>query len=364
MVAGWRQEVGEDALSQPVAEQISERARHFLKVLIERHIRDGQPVGSRTLARDSGLDLSPATIRNVMADLEELGLVRSPHTSAGRVPTAAGYRVFVDSLISIRPPDKRLLAQLRQQLPAARTGAEVLESASRMLSQVTRLAGVVMVPKRNQERIRQLEFVPLSGTRVLAVLVTSAGEILNRIVETRRRYERSELEQLSNYITRHYAGLDLQTVRHRVLEEMQATREDMDSLMQEALQMAQKAFAAEERDEEADVLVSGQTNLMDFDELARMDRLRELFEVFAEKQQMLHLLDRCLEADGVQIYIGEESGYDTLRDCSIITSPYRVDDEVVGVLGVIGPTRLPYDRVIPIVDVTAQLLGATLKLHA
>lgn len=351
-------------MSQPVTDQISERAQHFLKVLIERYIRDGQPVGSRTLARDSGLDLSPATIRNVMADLEEQGLVSSPHTSAGRIPTAAGYRVFVDSLVSIHPPNRRLLAQLEQQLPSTRSSGEIMEAASRALSEMTRLAGVVMVPKRNQERVRQVEFVPLSGTRVLAVLVTSAGEILNRIIETRRPFGRSELEQLSNYITEHYAGRDLETVRRLVLQEMQVAREDMDNLMQEALRMAQKALQAEEGDEEADVLVSGQTNLMDFDELARMDRLRELFEVFAEKQQMLHLLDRCLEADGVQIYIGEESGYDTLRDCSIITSPYRVDDEVVGVLGVIGPTRLPYDKVIPIVDVTAQLLGATLKLHA
>jgi len=350
-------------VSRAPAEQISERAQHFLKVLIERYIRDGQPVGSRTLARDSGLDLSPATIRNVMADLEELGLVASPHTSAGRVPTAAGYRLFVDSLLSIKPLNRKTVDQLQQQLPSANTPGEIVESASRLLSSMTRLAGVVMVPKRNQERVRQIEFVPLSGTRVLAVLVTSAGEILNRIIETGRRFERSELEQLSNYITEHYAGHDLESVRRLVLDDMQATRERMDDLMAEALRMAQVAFSADAEDQ-ADVVVSGQTNLMDFDELARMDRLRELFEVFAEKQQMLHLLDRCLEADGVQIYIGEESGYETLRDCSIITSPYKVDDEVVGVLGVIGPTRLPYDKVIPIVDVTAQLLGSALKLRS
>jgi len=350
-------------VSRAPAEQISERAQHFLKVLIERYIRDGQPVGSRTLARDSGLDLSPATIRNVMADLEELGLVASPHTSAGRVPTAAGYRLFVDSLLSIKPLNRKTVDQLQQQLPSANTPGEIVESASRLLSSMTRLAGVVMVPKRNQERVRQIEFVPLSGTRVLAVLVTSAGEILNRIIETGRRFERSELEQLSNYITEHYAGHDLESVRRLVLDDMQATRERMDDLMAEALRMAQVAFSADAEDQ-ADVVVSGQTNLMDFDELARMDRLRELFEVFAEKQQMLHLLDRCLEADGVQIYIGEASGYETLRDCSIITSPYKVDDEVVGVLGVIGPTRLPYDKVIPIVDVTAQLLGSALKLRS
>ena len=346
-------------MSTPTSDAISERAQHFLKVLIERYIRDGQPVGSRTLARDSGLDLSPATIRNVMSDLEELGLVVSPHTSAGRIPTAAGYRVFVDSLISLQPLHASLLDELQDQLPAARPGSRIMESASQLLSSMTRLAGVVMVPKRNQEKVRQIEFVPLSGTRVLAVIVTSAGEIFNRIIETSRPFGRSELEQLSNYITAHYSGHDLENVRREVFEEMQSTRARMDNLMAEALQMAQEAFSGDES--KPDVVVSGQTNLMDFDELAQMDRLRGLFEAFTEKQEILHLLDRCLEADGVQIYIGEESGYSTLSDCSVITSPYKVDDEVVGVLGVIGPTRMAYDKVIPIVDVTAQLLGAALK---
>ncbi len=346
-------------MSTPAPDDISERAQHFLKVLIERYIRDGQPVGSRTLSKDSGLDLSPATIRNVMADLEEMGLVTSPHTSAGRVPTEAGYRVFVDSLISLQPLNDSLLEQLHSQLPGDRPGTQALETASQLLSNMTRLAGVVMVPKRNQEKVMQIEFVPLSGTRVLAVIVTSAGEIFNRIIHTSRVFRRSELEQLSNYITEHYAGHDLEWVRHRVFGEMQHTREQMDTLMAEALRMAREAFAEEE--DGADVVVSGQTNLMDFDELAQMDRLRDLFQAFTEKQEILHLLDRCLEADGVQIYIGEESGYSTLRDCSVVTAPYKVDNEVVGVLGVIGPTRLPYDRVIPIVDVTAQLLGSALK---
>lgn len=346
-------------MSKPSQEAISERAQHFLKVLIERYIREGHPVGSRTLARDSGLDLSPATIRNVMSDLEELGLVVSPHTSAGRIPTEAGYRVFVDSLISLEPLNDGLLDQLQAQFPAARPGNEIVESASQLLSSMTRLAGVVMIPKRNQEKVRQIEFVPLSGTRVLAVIVTSVGEIFNRIIETSRPFTRGELEQLSNYITAHYAGHDLEHARSEVFEEMQATRAHMDNLMAEALQMAQEAFAGDE--ERPEMVVSGQTNLMEFDELAQLDRLRDLFEAFTEKQEILHLLDRCLEADGVQIYIGEESGYTTLRDCSVITAPYKMDEEVVGVLGVIGPTRMAYDRVIPIVDVTAQLLGAALK---
>jgi len=341
--------------------QIDERAQYFLKVLIERYIQDGQPVGSRTLAKDSGLNLSPATIRNVMSDLEELGFVSSPHTSAGRVPTASGYRVFVNSLLSLQPLDEQILSQVQHELELPReAGSGILQYASRMLSDMTRMAGVVMVPKRNQEKVRHIEFVPLSSTRVVAVIVTTAGEILNRIIETSRRFERSELEQLSNYITRHYAGRDLAAVRREVFDEMQATRADMDRLMAEALSMARAAFG-ETESEEPDMVVSGQTNLMDFDELAQMDRLRDLFDAFTEKQEILHLLDRCLEADGVQIYIGEESGYQTLRDCSVITSPYEVDDEVIGVLGVIGPTRMAYDKVIPIVDVTAKLLGAALK---
>ena len=346
-------------MSQPTPEAMSERAQHFLKVLIERYIKEGQPVGSRTLARDSGLELSPATIRNVMSDLEELGLVASPHTSAGRIPTEAGYRVFVDSLISLQPLNERLLGQLQGQLPAAIPGGHIMESASQLLSDMTQLAGVVMVPQRNKEKVRQIEFVPLSGTRVLAVIVTSAGEIFNRIIETSRAFERSELEQLSNYITHHYEGHDLENVRREVFDEMQSTRAQMDLLMAEALKMAQEAFAGDEG--EPDMVVSGQTNLMDFDELAQMDRLRDLFQAFTEKQEILHLLDRCLEADGVHIFIGEESGYSTLRDCSVITTPYKVDEQIVGVLGVIGPTRMAYDKVIPIVDVTAQLLSAALK---
>jgi heat-inducible transcriptional repressor len=340
---------------------ISERAQHFLKVLIERYIRDGQPVGSRTLAKDAGLDLSPATIRNVMADLEDLGFVASPHTSAGRVPTASGYRLFVDSLLSLKPLDGALLREVQQKLDVHGQAAGLVDSASRLLSNLTHMAGVVMVPKHNQIKIRQIEFVPLSDVRVLTVIVTSTGEVYNRIIETSRVFSRSELEQLSNYVTEHYAGNDLQAIRNLVLREMQETRRHLDALMVQALEIASAAFAAEGNEEgDGDFVVAGQTNLMDFDELAQMDSLRSLFDAFTEKQEILHLLDRSLEADGVQIFIGEESGYTTLKDCSVITAPYEVDSEVVGVLGVIGPTRMAYGRVIPIVDITAKILGSAL----
>jgi heat-inducible transcriptional repressor len=334
-----------------------------LKVLIERYIRDGQPVGSRTLAKDAGLDLSPATIRNVMADLEDLGLVASPHTSAGRVPTASGYRLFVDTLLSLKPLDDSLLAQVQKNLARQGEPAGLVDSASRVLSNLTHLAGVVMVPKHNHVTIKQIEFIPLSDVRVLTVLVTSAGEVYNRIIQTSRVFSRSELEQLSNYVTEHYAGSGLQAIRSQVLREMQETKRHLDALMVQALEFASAAFAGDDPEsngDRSDFVVAGQTNLMDFDELAQMDSLRSLFDAFTEKQEILHLLDRSLEADGVQIFIGEESGYITLKDCSVITAPYEVDAEVVGVLGVIGPTRLAYDRVIPIVDLTARLLGSAL----
>ena len=342
---------------------ISERAQHFLKVLIERYIRDGHPVGSRTLAKDAGLDLSPATIRNVMADLEDLGFVESPHTSAGRVPTASGYRMFVDSLLSLKPLDQSLLQEVQQQLDVHDPPAGLVDSASRLLSSLTHLAGVVMVPKHNQITINQIEFVPMSDVRVLTVMVTSKGEVFNRIIETSRVFSRSELEQLSNYITSHYAGDDLEAIRKRVLREMQDTKRNLDALMVQALEMASAAFVDEEQGQGSggDFVVAGQTNLMDFDELSGVDRLRSLFDAFTEKQEILHLLDRSLEADGVQIFIGEESGYKTLKDCSVITAPYGVNSEVVGVLGVIGPTRIAYDRVIPIVDITARILGSALS---
>jgi heat-inducible transcriptional repressor len=219
-----------------------------------------------------------------------------------------------------------------------------------------------MVPKYNHVRVRQIEFVPLTEVRVLTVIVTSSGEVFNRIIETSRPFSRSELEQLSNYITGHYAGHDLAGIRRLVLSEMQETKRNLDALMVQALEVASAAFGTADPDDESpgDFVVAGQTNLMDFDELAQMDSLRSLFNAFTEKQEILHLLDRSLEADGVQIFIGEESGYSTLKDCSVITAPYEIDSEVVGVLGVIGPTRMAYDRVIPIVDITAKLLGSAL----
>jgi heat-inducible transcriptional repressor len=339
--------------------QVSERAQRFLKALIERYIREGQPVGSRTLSKDTGLDLSPATVRNVMADLEDMGLVSSPHTSAGRVPTVSGYRLFIDSLLTVKKLAEKEVNAMRRQLGSFGDASGLIASASQLLSGVTHLAGVVMMPRHEHDTFRQIEFLPLSGNRVLAILVTREGEVHNRVINTDQRYSPAQLEQAANYLNEMFTGQDLQEVRRRLLADLKATHEHMDRIMMRAMEMAQRVVEAAESTD--DCFIAGQTNLMEFNELASMERLRQLFDAFTEKNQILYLLDRCIQAEGVQIFVGEESGYHLLDDCSLVTAPYRVDDQVIGVLGVIGPTRMDYPRVISIVDATARLLSAALK---
>ncbi len=340
-------------------DSVSERAQHFLKVLIERYIRDGEPVGSRTLARDSGLDLSPATIRNVLSDLEEMGLVVSPHTSAGRIPTVSGYRVFVDTLVTLKPPGSKEVLKLMEELRGENRSNEIVESASQILSGLTHMAGVVMIPRREQVVFRHIEFLPLTGNRVLTILVTSEGDVHNRIINTRKAFSASELQQAANLLNQHYTGRGLKEMRRKLVSEMEATRDSMNQVMARALEMAEQVI--DSTGEGGDFVMTGQTNLMDFNDLAQMDLLRSLFDSFSQKHELLHLLDESMGAEGLQIFIGEESGYRPLDHCSLITSPYKIDNEVAGVLGVIGPTRMAYDRVIPIVDVTAKLLGDALK---
>jgi heat-inducible transcriptional repressor len=339
--------------------QVSERALHFLKALIERYIRDGQPVGSRTLARDAGLDLSPATVRNIMADLEEIGFIVAPHTSAGRVPTVSGYRLFIDSLLTIKPLTTQEVDAVRMQFESLTDAASLIENASQILSGVTRMAGVVMLPRRDRNAFRQIEFLPLSGDRVLAILVTGDGEVHNRIIHADRRYSPAQLEQAANFLNELFTGQDMREVRKRLLDDLKTTHARMDEIMMRAVEMAHRVVEAAERKD--DVYIAGQTNLMEFTELATLERLKQLFDAFTKKSEILHLLDRCIEAEGVQIFVGEESGYQLLDDCSLVTAPYRIDDQVIGVLGVIGPKRMDYPRVIPLVDVTARLLSAALK---
>lgn len=339
---------------------LDDRARRLLKALVERFIQDAQPVGSRTLSRDSGLELSPATVRNVMSDLEEMGLVSAPHTSAGRVPTVRGYRLFIDTLLKVQPLSRVEVQRLRDNLETSDdfNPQSIISTASNLLSGITNMAGIVTLPRRDHSEIRQLEFVPLSAGRILAILVFSDHEVQNRILHVEREYTPSELQQASNYLNSLFAGRGLMDVRQCLLNELSRTREDMNETMRTAVEMAGQVFAGSD---EEDYVMAGQVNLMNFKELSDVDKLRRLFEAFTTKQDILHLLDQCVSADGVQIFIGEESGYKVLDECSVVTAPYEIDDHVVGVLGVIGPTRMAYDRVIPIVDVTARLLGAALN---
>jgi len=344
-------------------EPLNERAQQLLRVLIENYIRDGQPVGSRVLSRESGLSLSSATVRNVMADLEELGFVTSPHTSSGRVPTDKGYRFFVDTLLHVQPLESAAITELRRQLDAGHDSSKALvATASQLLSSVTHLAGVVTLPRTQQAAITQIEFVGLSENRVLAVLVLNDREVQNRILQLDRYFSPDQLKRAANYLNEHIRGRTLSQVRQEILRQLQEAREHMNEMMVDAITVAQKVFEANPGPEERmEYVIAGETNLMGVAELSSVERLRRLFEAFNEKHDFLHLLDQSLRSERVQIFIGHESGYQVLDDCSVVTAPYGDGEAVMGVLGVIGPTRMAYERVIPIVDMTAKLLGAALN---
>lgn len=338
--------------------KLDARARQLLRALIAQYIADGQPVGSRTLAKHAGLDVSAATIRNIMADLEEYGLLSAPHTSAGRIPTAQGYRVFVDSLIELQPLAERELEQMRKDLPAHGATPDLLSAASSLLSAVTHFVGVVSVPKREEFPFRHIDFVSLGGQRILVILVFTDNQVQNRVISTERSYSSSELEQIANYLNSTFSGLRMGEIRSRLLNDMRETSAAMNQLMSATLDVARSAFSTEF---DADIKVSGQTNLMGYSELSDMERLRELFEAFQRKRDLLQLLENCARAEGVRLFIGEESGFTVLDSCSLITAPYGAQGRVLGVLGVIGPTRMAYERVIPVVQATAQILSNALN---
>lgn len=346
-----------EAISSPP----NERAQHLLRVLIQRYIRDGQPVGSRTLSKDASLNLSPATIRNVMSDLEDMGLVSAPHTSAGRIPTPLGYRLFVDTLVRYRQPRDGDIDMLRSQIRRKVDDADALvASVSNLLSEFTSLAGVVTMPRGQHAVLRQIEFLPLSENRILAILVINDREVQNRILQTDRDYSASELQQAANFINEHYAGSEMLQVRERIVADLEHTRHSMNQAMHDIIAISQAAIEGA-TSPEAEFVLAGETNLMDFAELSDVDTLKRLFDVFSRKRLILELLDRSINADGVQVFIGGESGYSILDDCSVVTAPYHLDDDTIGVLGVIGPTRMAYDRVVPIVDITARLLRSALS---
>jgi heat-inducible transcriptional repressor len=303
----------------------------------------------------SGLDVSAATIRNVMSDLEQLGFIASPHTSAGRIPTQKGYRLFVDSLLTVKPLETRAVEQLKSGLSSPNP-SELISSAADMLSQLTQFAGLVMIPKRKRIAFKHLEFLPLSDKRTLVIIVTSDGNVQNRIIITEKPYSASELNQASNYFNANFSGHTFEEVQQKLHLELQQMQSDMNRLMTAALDASSKAI------DNDGVVIAGERNLLQVDELStNVNSLRKLFEIFERRTSLMQLLDNSQNADGVQIFIGGESGYLPLDECSMVTAPYEADGQVVGTLGVIGPTRMAYERVIPIVDVTAKLLSNALS---
>lgn len=346
--------------SDSALNNLNERSQQLFKVLVEHYINDGQPVASKSLSNDEQINLSPATVRNVMADLEDLGLIVSPHTSAGRIPTPQGYRLFVDNLVTVKPLRGKAVESLRREMGINESQEGLITKASSLLSGMTQMAGVVTIPRREAIILRHIEFLPLTSNRTLVILVVNEQEVQNRVIHTERAFTESELTQTANYLNQEFMGKDLSQIRQSVLESMKQERDDMQQIMKMAIQMTDNVVDEQNND---DFIMAGQTNLMSYAEMADMEKLRHLFDAFNAKRDVLHVLDQSIQAEGMQVFIGEESGYSAFEDCSVITAPYKVSEEVVGVLGVIGPTRMAYDKVIPLVDVTAKLLGSLMDTH-
>ena len=339
------------------------RARRLLRTLIAQYLADGEPVGSRTLSRSSGLDVSPATIRNIMADLEEAGLVASPHTSAGRIPTPRGLRLFVDSLIELKPVPRDEMVRLQRELPPGpATVRDLVGNASALLSAMTHFAGVVTVPRQTDFPLRHIDFVALPDARVLVILVFSDNQVQNRVIQLAKPLDGRELEQAANYINEHFVGLRVDDIRAHLLRELREASSELHLMLTSAVELAAASFAPQGEGE--GVLISGQTNLMAYSELADLDRLRELFEAFQKKNELLQLMEVCAKAPGVRLFIGEESGFAALDGCSVVTASYGAQGRLLGAVGVIGPTRMAYERVIPVVQATAGLLSEALNRAA
>lgn len=339
---------------------LNDRARQLLKALIDCYIREGQPVGSKKLSETSGLNISTATIRNVMASLDHMGLISSPHTSAGRIPTEQGFRMFVDSMLEMSPLDKNLQIKLQQYLNPDQNKDRLIESASSLLSDITHMAGIISIPKGGHLSLRQIEFLSLPDNRILAILVINEKEVQNRVIHVEREYSQDELTRISNYLNQHFTGHDIFEIRGRMLKELQKARNQVDDFMKAAIDIADQALKPEQVDQ-PHYVVQGQANLIRFNPVEDTKKLQQIFEVFERKRDILNLLDRCIKAEDIQVFIGREAGVDVFDECSIITAPYGVEGEILGVLGVIGPTRMQYGKVISIVDVTARLLGSALN---
>ena len=337
----------------------SHRARRILSAIIDKYIEEGIPIGSKSLSLADNIGLSPASIRNVMSDLEELGFIASPYTSSGRVPTSKGYRFFIDSLLKLQPVEATELERIKKRVNLHDSNSrELAISVSNTLSAITKLAGIVTIPKQQVTRLKEIDFIQLSEKRILAIIVMNETEVENRILQMKRDYSKDELKQASNYLNTHYEGRSLSYIKKHLINELMQTKEAVNSLMSDLIDIADQVLDFAEPDE---YIVAGQRRLMDFHELADIKKLRQLFDAFKEKQQLLELLDKSMSTNGIQIFIGEESGYQMFDNCTLITTPYTTEDGAIGVLGVIGPTRIAYQKVIPIVAITAKLLGKSLK---
>jgi heat-inducible transcriptional repressor len=337
--------------------QVNERAQRILRVLIEHYLENGQPIGSKTIVQESGLALSPATVRNVLAELEEHGLLEQPHTSAGRVPTDLGLRFFVDTIMHVEPMPQSAEAQLRQQLGVDQTPRDLLQHASSLLSQVTHLAGLVSLPKRDRVILRHLEFLALSDQRILVITVVNDYEVQNSVIRPQTPYTPIELQEIANYLNHHFAGKNITHIRTELLASLRADKDNMMRLMQAALDITDHAL---QQDSQQGFLLAGETNLVSQADGSNLGVLKSLLDAFTYKQEILRLLDHCIQAEGVQIFIGNQAGYDVLGGYSLVAAPYQSDD-IVGVVGVIGPTRMAYNRVVSVVDVTARLLTSALS---
>lgn len=340
---------------------INQRSAILLKKLVDSYITDGLPVGSKKLADDDELGISSATIRNVMSGLEKKGLVVAPHTSAGRIPTEQGFRLFVDSLLEVQPLNNKVLSQLKHEINPDHNREDIISHANQMLSELTHMAGIITIPKTSQSVLRHIEFLSLPDKRVLAIMVINEKEVQNRVIHLDREYSAEELQTAANYLNQEFVGQDIYSVRDNMFNELKTAHHDMNTIMKTAIDVAGKALD-EESAENKPYVIQGETNLIRYNESTDKDQLQSLLEIFGRKREMLGLLDRCISAEGVKVFIGHEAGFDGLGDCSVITSPYSVNGETVGVLGVIGPTRINYDKVIPVVDMTAKLLGEALNL--
>ena len=337
----------------------SDRAKQILSAIINNYIEEGTPIGSKKLSTYNRFNLSPATIRNVMSDLEHLGFIASPHTSAGRIPTSKGYRFFIDRLLELQPVDNNEIASIKDTVSQTKSSnKDLATNVSTILSAITQLAGIVTVPKTQKSTLKEIDFIPLSEQRVLAIVVINDSEVENKILQMKRNYSRDELQISANYLNQNYVGRSFEYIKNDLLTKLKETSALANSLMNNIINIADELLTNQNKDE---YVVTGKNQLLDFEELSDINQLKDLFDAFNEQQQLLQLLDKSMSTSNIQIFIGQESGYRIFDNCTLITAPYTNEMGSVGVLGVIGPTRIAYQRVIPIVDVTAKLLSQSLK---